>query len=280
MKKIFAFIFTIMTAIMLTLTCVATEPTIVVIEEDYGIAPASIIDPDTRTQVSNTRIAPYNAICKMYVYLDCGCSTQAGTGFLISDNCIVTAAHNFVCTKTENGSYVHPYGKVEKINIYFGLYYNENNVSTCYAATLNVVEDSDTEFGYMHYINNSRSSAYDYGYIILDDDQISDLQGITTYFELESLSDTQISNKSIIITGYPSGKILYTGNGMTQTITSTKVYHNVDTSGGQSGSPMYYVDSNGKYKVIGIHTSGVGSTAYNSGRRIDASLKTMYDSIS
>lgn len=266
----------ILAVYMLTIACFATEP-IIVVEEDYDVAPATIISPDTRTQVSNTRVAPYNAICKIYKYLDCGCSTQVGTGFLISDKCLVTAAHNFVCTTVENNRYIHPNGKVEKINIYFGLYY-ENDVSMCYAATLNVIEDSDTIFNYEHYVDNSRSSVYDYAYVVLDEDQQSDLQRINTYFDPENLIDTQLNNKSVIVTGYPSGKILYTGNGMIRTVDTLRIYHDVDTAGGQSGAPIYYLGSDGKYKVVAIHTSGVGSTAYNGGRRIDSSLLELLNS--
>ena len=77
---------------------------------------------------------------------------------------------------------------------------------------------------------------------------------------------------------FKSGKILYTGNGMIRTVDTLRIYHDVDTAGGQSGAPIYYLGSDGKYTVVAIHTSGVGSTAYNGGRRIDSSLLELLNS--
>lgn len=248
-------------------------------ENDYEPLPLTVIPPDNRVAVGNTRIYPYNAICKMYIYLDCGCSVQGGTGFLISDSCIVTAAHNFVCNKKSDGTW-HSDGKVSYINIYFGYFYDSNNVLKCSAKISNVVDDSDTDFYYSHYVNN-RNADYDYGYITLDSAQAASIGNITQYFTLVSLSDSNLSNKAVTVTGFPTGTTLYTCDKNIQTTTSTRIYYDVDTSGGQSGSPIYYYE-NGTYKVIGIHTNGFSSSsAYqlNYGRRIDNTLLTLFNSV-
>lgn len=217
----------------------------------------------------------------MYIYLDCGCSVQGGVGFLVSDSCIATAAHNFVCNNRGNdGTLLHPNGRVSYINIYFGYFYNSSNVLKCTAKISNVIDDSDTNFYYAHYVN-SRNADYDYGYITLDSTEMLSISNITQFFTLVSLPDSSLSNKLVTVTGYPTGTTMYTCDKNIQVTTSTRVYYDVDTSSGQSGSPIYYYE-NGAYKVVGIHTNGFSSSsAYqlNYGRRIDSALLTQFNSV-
>jgi V8-like Glu-specific endopeptidase len=88
------------------------------------------------------------------------------------------------------------------------------------------------------------------------------------------------SGQSIRVTGYgtTSSPVSPTWNQVQKThtgplygITSTALRYQTDTTGGNSGSPLYHTNTG---YVIGIHTHGgcsTSSTSYNSGTRIDRS---------
>ncbi len=64
---------------------------------------------------------------------------------------------------------------------------------------------------------------------------------------------------------------LYYHYGPIASSTSYRLSYQIDTSGGQSGSGIYYKDNASKRYVFGVHTNGTSSpTGYNSGTRLDS----------
>ena len=52
----------------------------------------SVCGPDNRTKVTNTRVLPYQAICKLYMRTTTS-KNYIGSGFLTHSNKVVTAGH-------------------------------------------------------------------------------------------------------------------------------------------------------------------------------------------
>lgn len=205
---------------------------------------------DERTKVSSTRVHPYSAIVYVDIYF--GTVHMRGSGFLVSDNIVVTAAH---CLYSEE------YGWPTSVSVMPGKTgYSVFNDPYGVAAAKSIgvskqwLADSD--------------SNYDWGAIEIFDS----LVGNPGKLNMVSLNDSTALNTTIKISGYPAevaGKTTYAQYEMSGTIsycTAYRYYYTIDSSGGQSGAPIL----NGNNEVIGIHTSG--STYYNTGIRFTADV--------
>ena len=85
--------------------------------------------------------------------------------------------------------------------------------------------------------------------------------------------DNELTGRQVTITGYPDGKpqyTMWTSGGALTRVDASRLYYRIDTTEGQSGSPIY-TWWNGYWTVVGIHTDGgcdpQPSTA-NSGQRL------------
>jgi V8-like Glu-specific endopeptidase len=113
---------------------------------------------------------------------------------------------------------------------------------------------------------NSKNSDYDYGAIILPaNSRPGDRTG---WFGLAVKDDNFLKNAILNLSGYPGDK---GGNQQwfmsfkTKSVTARRIYYDIDTMGGQSGSPVW-VYLNGQRYAVGIHTNGHSSG--NSATRI------------
>lgn len=101
-------------------------------------------------------------------------------------------------------------------------------------------------------------------------------------------SDTSsaFSEQKVTVTGFPAEKgtslirdygQLWTMSGILQPGTQTRLCYNLDTTGGQSGSPVYTTDN----AAIGIHTHGISALGYpeNSVLRISPSMLNTFNDI-
>lgn len=187
-------------------------------------------------------------------------SYHLGTGFVVDNHTIATAAHVVYDTETS-----YAYSLIEL------LLFDENGE-----------EHSFTPVEYhipMNYINLTDYQAnYDYALITVEED-LSDYMS----FDLGAITDNAINNTFQITTiGFPSYANGYTNhlevhnkmmsNGeITTNCIDDKEYifsHSADTSGGNSGGPIYTTETlNGVtyYTVIGIHSGWLGN--YNTGVR-------------
>ncbi len=252
----------------------------ILLHSDITSAPAtaSIIDgEDDRIEYANSGI----------VYLRF--SGNIGTGFIIGDNTIATCAHN-VYDKAHNGYYTAY--SIE-------LYNNSGNYVTTIAPT-------SAHIPYQ-YISSEEHSVeehnYDYALLTVSTD-LSDYE----HFQL-GVSLDNAGNIPVTVSGFPKTvngvnvmRHLYTNTGTLFSYASSsdyygyRLHYNTDTSGGQSGSPVYtttnyQVGNNAPVQsktVIGIHTSGpipvenehdvehYESDAYNSGVKITSELLNFY----
>ncbi len=172
-----------------------------------------------------------------------------GTGFVVDDHTIATAAH---CVYNQSTSSVY---EISSIRLFDG----DGDI-----------EKTVTNLQEIHiprpYRTFSDSSNYDYALITVGDD-LSDY----AIFNLGLLMDNySSSNSAFSITGFPqvvnntvvnsnTQDTMYTGTGSFYSATDYKIFYNNDTSGGNSGGPVYITTSfnnNVYYSVVGIHTTG------------------------
>ncbi|MCD7958318.1 MAG: trypsin-like peptidase domain-containing protein [Ruminococcus sp.] len=195
-------------------------------------------------------------------------SYYIGTGFIIDEHTIATAAH---CVASSSASATTSCGNtVTKIYCFDGS---------------NTVDKTVTGLESIHipanYFTEGANSAYDYALIIVEED-LSDYMCFSLGTMLDGYSST------VSVTGFPSSitnsdgstteknsysdHYQYTGSGVVKDYTTSKIYYTADTSESNSGSPVYVITSfNGNvyYTVIAIHTTGGG---YNSGVRITPAI--------
>ncbi len=212
--------------------------------ESSTISPSSLIGEDNRTNVTDTTVMPYSAICYIEIKWPDG-STSIGTAFMIYDDLALTAGH---CVySSDNG------GWATNVKLWPGKdgygFWN-NPFGTTEAASLHTA----TQW------TESEDEEYDWALLELEDA----IGNETGWFGI-GWSSSSLTGTAVTISGYP-GEYQYYQYKMSDEITrcsTTKLYYNViDTTGGQSGSPIYTSNQ----IVYGIHC--YGSPTENSGTRI------------
>ena len=204
----------------------------------------SIIGTDDRNRVTNTTAYPYSAICHITISWPDG-ATSVGTAWMYWEDVAITAGHcvysadhggwatSIAVRPGANGSY-SPYGTVYS--------------TTIHTAT-KWIDEANWE--------------YDYGVIELS----SDIGNLTGWFGT-SWTIWTLWGTDITVTGYPGEytRQMWQMSGEVTTSRPRKVYYDLDTTGGQSGSPVYKSD----HHVIAIHA--YGGSDENSGTRITNAL--------
>jgi V8-like Glu-specific endopeptidase len=108
---------------------------------------------------------------------------------------------------------------------------------------------------------------FDYGVIFLADGTLGSKVG---NFAVEASPDTELVGVTSRISGYPAdldrGAFQYYHERPLLSVTPTRLNYDIDTFGGQSGSPIWRQVEGSPPVAIGIHTTG-GFTS-NSGTRI------------
>lgn len=188
-----------------------------------------IIGDDNRIEVTE-RAFPHNCIC-LLVIMDKAGNEYYGSGFFISPRCIVTSGHCVYFNKS--------WAKAIKVipgaigdTAPFG-----SAISRRFQSVGGWTEDADDDF--------------DYGAVLLDDDALYD----NLKASLECACDTDVG--PIVVSGYPSDKkkTQWKAQGSIKKLTDYRIFYDVDTVKGNSGSPAFYF-KNGKPIVIGVHSGG------------------------
>jgi len=228
-------------------------------EASFDIAPAitpeSVIDDDGRRQIANTYAYPWRVHCSLRIIARDG-SAWLGTGFFISPRVLATAGHNVFI----NGRDPDRRGWVRNIEVIPGRDGNElpfgSALSTRFYSVRGWADDANTEF--------------DYGAIVLDPSEA--LGNSTGWIGFGAYSDATLRSVWANLSGYPSDR----GRGREQwymarrvdSVSARKVFYDIDTFGGQSGSAVYRIKDGSRY-AIGIHAYGVGARPLNSATRIN-----------
>ena len=201
--------------------------------------------------------------------------STGGTGIVVGNHTILTAAH---CLGAQTTNCVP--------NITCTIYQPNNNGQEIIIGTYTAVSYHVPR----SYVDKPNlGGQYDYAIIVVS-------ENLNNYigFDLGICRDGLTAlNPTIYITGYSGddppdanhnlkGKIV-TGSGNFRPISPTykyqpaiisKVLHyNIDMVGGESGAPIYYINSTtGTKTVIGLNTNTGADTSYNFGKRIDTDV--------
>lgn len=185
--------------------------------------------PDERNPVLET-FYPYNVICLLTITAFDGRILPA-TGFFISKRCIITAGH---CVYERNNW-------VDSVEV----------VPAALGSLKPYGSATGKRFRSVNGWINNRDSNFDYGAIILDDDSLFNKVNATMGFKRFE------EERLIEIAGYPKDKDQspWYATGDVLKITKYKLFYEVDTEKGNSGSPII-LTKDGKKFTIGLHTDG------------------------
>ena len=199
-------------------------------------AEKAVFGADNRITVRNPSAYPYRAIAYMSVYASCGHS-WTGSGFMISKNCLATAAHCVVCPKCSKWA--------KSITFYFG-YQNSKNTYYTYNGSW-YAWAGDLFPGKQYRINA------DYAIIRLN----SDVGNRTGWFGIKWNANP--SGKKLYVAGYKGGVLRY-ASGTAALNGSNHLKYTIDAVAGNSGGPVY----DASYYTYGIHIAenSVYNTAY------------------
>jgi glutamyl endopeptidase len=230
-----------------------------------GVQLFSIIGSDGRSRVNPTNVFPYSAICRITTNWPNGTVTN-GTAWMYWEDIAITAGH---CVySSSRGGWATSISVVPARNSEAPTYPYGSTISTTFWTSSN-------------YTNNENSD-YDYAVLELN----TNIGNLTGWFGTHSQSSS-LTGTNITITGYPGDENLYYQMwGMSGTVSSTYTYtfrYAIDTSGGQSGSPIYRYNSSHGYQALGIHTHGATYflgilTQNNFGTRITSNLFDFFSS--
>lgn len=205
---------------------------------------------DNRVKITNTAIYPWRVHASLLITAADG-SLWTGTGWFIGPHTLMTAGH---VVYIKNSGVPGRDGWVRSIDVMPG----RNGSSLPYGRVTS--RNFRTVTGWA----NNGDQNFDYGAIIIP----TNLGNSTGWFGFGVYSDAALLASVGNISGYPgdkpAGTQWYDAHSIAA-VNARKVYYDIDTFGGQSGSGVYRIISGGRY---GIAIHAYGGTTTNSGTRI------------
>jgi glutamyl endopeptidase len=227
-------------------------------EASFGTAgrqvPRSVLEtvhgPDDRVKISSTNVYPWRAHASLLITARDG-SMWIGTGWFIGPHTLMTAGH---VVYIKNSGVAGRDGFVRSIKVMPG----RNGTTLPYGSVTS--SNLRTVQGWA----SNGDEEHDYGAIILD----TDLGATTGWFGFGVYSNATLTASVGNISGYPGDKpdgTQWYAARRIASVAARKVYYDIDTFGGQSGSAVYRI-VDGKRYAFAVHAYGGATT--NSGTRI------------
>ncbi|GGW46419.1 trypsin-like serine peptidase [Streptomyces griseoloalbus] len=230
-------------------------------EASFGAAAATIETvhgPDDRVQITDTANYPWRAHSSLLITAADN-SQWIGTGWFIGPHTLATAGH---VVHIKNSGVPGCDGWVKSIQVMPG----RNAGFLPYGSV------TSTNFRSVEGWTESGDENHDYGAIIIP----TELGSTTGWFGLGVWPDADLLGTSGNISGYPGDQPVGTqwyDARVISSVNALKVYYDIDTAGGQSGSAVYREHNDGRY-AIAVHAYGGPTT--NSGTRI---TRAVYDNL-
>jgi len=194
--------------------------------QDSSDVSETIIGTDGRVRITPTTVSPFKAVCKLKVWW--GLAEYMGSGAVVYINHVLTAAH--VVYSVERGGWADRIEVIPAQDNGFGPY----GIALATYARI-----------YTAWANNE-DEEHDFALLTLNMDI-----GLTTgAFGIQTADPSDpIYTGELHTAGYPadkdSGANMYYSNENGEFATEFKHYYDLDTYGGQSGSPVWYYDGYG-----------------------------------
>jgi glutamyl endopeptidase len=229
-------------------------------EASFGppIALETVHGPDNRVQITTTSVYPWRAHASLLITAADN-SMWIGTGWFIGAHTLMTAGH---VVHIKNSGVPGRDGWVKSIRVMPG----RNGTALPYGSV------TSSNFHSVRGWTDNGDENYDYGAIIIP----TNLGNTVGWFGFGVYSDNDLVASVGNISGYPgdkpSGTQWYDAHKIAS-VNSRKVYYDIDTAGGQSGSAVYRIVNGGRY-AFGVHAYGGATT--NSATRI---VTPVYDNM-
>ena len=224
-------------------------------EASFGPPPPraeTVHGPDNRTRITNTSAYPWRAHASLLITAADN-SQWIGTGWFIGPHTLMTAGH---VVHIKGSGVAGRDGWVKRIQVMPG----RNGSTLPYGSVTSTNFRSVT--GWTQ--SASGDENFDYGAILLP----TNLGNTTGWFGFGVYADADLLQTVGNISGYPgdkpSGTQWYDARRIAA-VNARKVFYDIDTAGGQSGSAVYRIINGSRY-AFAVHAYGGGTT--NSGTRI------------
>lgn len=221
-------------------------------EASFG-APAgieTIHGADNRVRITTTSVYPWRAHASLQITAADN-SLWIGTGWFIGPHTLMTAGH---VVHIKNSGVPGRDGWVKKIQVMPG----RNGSSLPFGSV------TSTNFRSVVGWTQNGDENYDYGAILIP----SELGNTVGWFGFGVFSDADLLASVGNIAGYPgdkpAGTQWYDAHRIAS-VNTRKVFYDIDTVGGQSGSAVYRIINGNRYGIA-VHAYGGATT--NSGTRI------------
>lgn len=212
----------------------------------------SVIGTDDRVRISPADRFPWRVHSALRITAADG-SRWIGTAFFVSPRVLVTAGHCVFIHSPDPDRH----GWVRSIDVMPGRDGDDLPHGTA----------TSTRFYSVRGWATDRDDEYDYGAIVLGEP----LGARTGWLGFGAYSDATLTASVGNLSGYPGDR----GNGTQQwymarrihSVSTRKLFYEIDTAGGQSGSAVYRIRDGRRY-AVGVHAYGVGQHPRNSATRI------------
>jgi glutamyl endopeptidase len=207
-----------------------------------GIGLETVFGLDERTRIVSTETLPWKLVCALEI--DAPWGSFVGTGWFAGPRTLVTAGH-CVFDARQMG------GWAREIRIAPG----RDRERTPFGVV------TATRFSTLNTWIGNQDADFDIAAIHLD----APVLGADEVFAIEALPDAELRDTLVNVSGYPAnpggGQELWSAKNRIKDLTPRRIFYDIDTSGGQSGAPVYRLDSEGaRPSVVGIHAYGEGGT--------------------
>lgn len=204
--------------------------------------PFTVFPPDTRTRVADTTVYPYRAVTRMLSVFSNGQVARC-TGFLYASNVLVTAGHCVFDTA---------FGWAQNIQVTPGRDVDSSGAPVAPYGSCHGTNEFTSE-GWEF----NADERYDYGAVKLDC-TVGDQTGI---FAL-SWPSGSVAGTVASLTGYPSDELpdgtMWSADGPIISDSRRQAFHQISTSDGSSGSPLYDPGCTQTCTAFAIQARGAG----------------------
>jgi glutamyl endopeptidase len=203
---------------------------------------------DTRRRVTNTTRVPYQRNAQLLVNFPYGSGTC--TGWFVAPDTVMTSGH---CVYNSSAG-----GWASGITVVPG----RNGTGS---SSEPFGRQASNEFWTVTNWINSGLPDYDYAAVILPNGRLGNQVG---WYRYGDFSDSFLESRTVTVSGYPGDKpsgTQWRDSDPVAYTTDTRVYYDIDTYGGQSGSAVYF-NWGGERYAVAVH--GYGGSTYNYGPRI------------